>query len=175
MLIESNKKREEFMKKEKKILDEINELQTKYCMCPLGKDRYYRRYWIFKSLPGVFVEDDDDDDNNGEFDCLKENFQEIALQNVKQEDADAKVSLNNLHNTSNSDSNNNDGKENKPNLANVNLPNGVVSMNGTAITKVETDSTNLKSNNFGLSPFIIDLFHPQKIFYNIILILKAIF
>ena len=55
------KKKEEFLKKEKHILDEINQLQTKYCMYPLGKDRYFRRYWTFKSLPGVFVEEDDYD------------------------------------------------------------------------------------------------------------------
>lgn len=26
-------------------------------MC-IGKDRYYRKYWVFKSCPGVFVEDE---------------------------------------------------------------------------------------------------------------------
>ena len=31
----------------------------RYSLAPLGKDRYYRRYWVFKSLPGLFVEDDD--------------------------------------------------------------------------------------------------------------------
>jgi hypothetical protein len=55
---ESNKKRQEFLKKEKHLLDEIHQLQSKCSMCPLGRDRYYRRYWIFKSLPGLFVEND---------------------------------------------------------------------------------------------------------------------
>lgn len=58
----SNKKREEFLKKEKHILDEINQLQAKCCMSSIGKDRYYRRYWVVKSLPGVYVEDTNDYD-----------------------------------------------------------------------------------------------------------------
>ena len=61
ILAESTKKRDEFLKKEKSIFDEIYELQTNCCMNPLGRDRYYRRYWMYKSLPGVFVEDDDYD------------------------------------------------------------------------------------------------------------------
>jgi len=33
-----------------------------YCstaICPLGRDRTYRRYWVFRSIPGLFVEDDE--------------------------------------------------------------------------------------------------------------------
>ena len=61
MLAESAKKREEFLKKEKSILEEIYYLQTKCAMTPIGRDRFYRRYWIFNSMPGVFVEDEDYD------------------------------------------------------------------------------------------------------------------
>ena len=28
-------------------------------ICPLGRDRTYRRYWVFRSIPGLFVEDDE--------------------------------------------------------------------------------------------------------------------
>ncbi|CAF0741721.1 unnamed protein product [Brachionus calyciflorus] len=58
ILLESTKKREEFLKKEKTILDEIHQLQLKYSMNPIGRDRYHRRYWLFKSIPGIYVEDD---------------------------------------------------------------------------------------------------------------------
>jgi bromodomain adjacent to zinc finger domain protein 1A len=61
ILADSAKKREEFLKKEKNILDEIYYLQTKCTMTPIGRDRYYRRYWIFNSLPGIYVEDEDYD------------------------------------------------------------------------------------------------------------------
>lgn len=67
---ECARKREEFLRKESKLVEEIYELQTVYSMCPLGKDRYFRRYWVFRSLPGVFVEDDDDD--GGEFERMQE-------------------------------------------------------------------------------------------------------
>jgi len=56
----SNKKRDEFIKKEKHIQDEINQLQAKCCMQSLGKDRYHRRYWVLKSMPGIYIEDDHD-------------------------------------------------------------------------------------------------------------------
>lgn len=52
----SNRLREEFLKREKQLLNEIHQLQLKCSMSPIGKDRFYRRYWVFKSVPGVFVE-----------------------------------------------------------------------------------------------------------------------
>ena len=61
ILTESAKKRDEFLKKEKGIIDEIYHLQSKCTMTPLGRDRYYRRYWIFNSLPGIYVEDEEYD------------------------------------------------------------------------------------------------------------------
>jgi bromodomain adjacent to zinc finger domain protein 1A len=57
-IIESNKRREEFLKRENKLNDDIYKCQLKCSMMPLGKDRFYRRYWVFKSVPGVFVEND---------------------------------------------------------------------------------------------------------------------
>ena len=61
IVIESAKKRDEFLKKEKGIIDEIYYLQSKCTMTPLGRDRFYRRYWIFNSLPGIYVEDEEYD------------------------------------------------------------------------------------------------------------------
>lgn len=58
LLAESSKKRDDYLKKERGLLEELYQLQIKYSMAPLGRDRYHRRYWIFKSLPGLFVEDD---------------------------------------------------------------------------------------------------------------------
>lgn len=54
---ESTVKREVFLKKERALKNEIYELHYKCSMQPIGKDRYCRRYWSFKSLPGLFVED----------------------------------------------------------------------------------------------------------------------
>jgi len=34
--------------------------QSLYAIHPIGRDRAYRRYWLFQSLPGIFVEQDDD-------------------------------------------------------------------------------------------------------------------
>ena len=55
---ESNRRREEFLKRERQLIDELYQLQLKCSMNPVGKDRFCRRYWLFKSLPGVFVEND---------------------------------------------------------------------------------------------------------------------
>lgn len=39
--------------------DEISDIAMGYQVLPLGQDRAYRRYWIFASLPGLYVEDDE--------------------------------------------------------------------------------------------------------------------
>ena len=125
----------EFLKKESKLVEEIYQLQTVYSMCPLGKDRYFRRYWVFKSLPGVFVEDDDEGDD-GEFERIR--HPEGA---VKQEptstngDATSANTTNPTGSVTNEDENktngaaqqqnlsmsSNDGKENKPDIVNGQL------------------------------------------------------
>jgi len=79
MLNESNKKRAEFLKKEKHIMDDINQLQSKCAMCPIGKDRYFRRYWVFKTLPGLFVEDNDSGDEQLDS-LLKEHLSNKSIQ-----------------------------------------------------------------------------------------------
>ena len=35
------------------------DLQRMYAMSPLGRDRTFRRYWTFKSVPGLFIEKDE--------------------------------------------------------------------------------------------------------------------
>lgn len=50
-------KKAEFAIKEKKYLQELAQLQHGNAIYPLGRDRMYRRYWVFQSLPGLFVED----------------------------------------------------------------------------------------------------------------------
>lgn len=41
------------------IRDSLRKTQSVYGVHPIGRDRAYRRYWIFQSLPGLFVEQDD--------------------------------------------------------------------------------------------------------------------
>jgi bromodomain adjacent to zinc finger domain protein 1A len=62
------KRKEEMQQKEQEFLDEIHEVQSSFAVYPIGRDRLYRRYWMFKSLPGLFVEDEDDFITS---DCLK--------------------------------------------------------------------------------------------------------
>ncbi|KAF4527597.1 hypothetical protein B566_EDAN015151 [Ephemera danica] len=57
---ESNRKRAEFLTKEHKLQAEVANLEWGVAATPLGLDRAYRRYWMFQSLPGIFVEHDDD-------------------------------------------------------------------------------------------------------------------
>ncbi|KAI8482743.1 Bromodomain adjacent to zinc finger domain protein 1A [Branchiostoma belcheri] len=57
---EEREKKEEFEQKEKELLKKVAEATAKYSIIPLGRDRSYRRYWVFHSLGGLFVEDCDD-------------------------------------------------------------------------------------------------------------------
>ena len=57
--------------REKKMKDDIAELKTKirrlsaFCRSrPLGTDRRYRKYWIFETIPGLFVEQPVHDEYN---------------------------------------------------------------------------------------------------------------
>ncbi|ESO96438.1 hypothetical protein LOTGIDRAFT_159848 [Lottia gigantea] len=51
------KKKLEFARKEEDFMTEIMELQQNIATYPLGRDRMFRRYWLFKSMNGIFVED----------------------------------------------------------------------------------------------------------------------
>ena len=50
-------KKAEYMMKERDFLESINKLQHGTAIYPLGRDRMYRRYWMFQSVPGIYVED----------------------------------------------------------------------------------------------------------------------
>ena len=45
--------------KEKELTELVSQLQRGHAIYPLGRDRTFRRYWIFSSLCGLFVEDDE--------------------------------------------------------------------------------------------------------------------
>lgn len=53
-------KRSEAWEKEEELKGQVFDLQFKAGMNLLGRDRAYRRYWMFGCVPGVFVEHDDD-------------------------------------------------------------------------------------------------------------------
>lgn len=42
------------------IRNNLRKTQSVYGVHPIGRDRAYRRYWIFQSLPGLYVEQDDE-------------------------------------------------------------------------------------------------------------------
>ena len=46
-------------KKETEIQDMVAKLQQGNAVYPIGRDRTFRRYWVFHSLPGLFVEDEE--------------------------------------------------------------------------------------------------------------------
>ncbi|XP_059156185.1 bromodomain adjacent to zinc finger domain protein 1A-like isoform X2 [Physella acuta] len=51
------RKKAEFSKKEFEMLDEIVNLQKMVSISPIGRDRLFRRYYLFPSLSGLFIED----------------------------------------------------------------------------------------------------------------------
>uniref|UniRef100_A0A8D0L8Z2 Bromodomain adjacent to zinc finger domain protein 1A n=1 Tax=Sphenodon punctatus TaxID=8508 RepID=A0A8D0L8Z2_SPHPU len=48
----------EQQKKEKELIEKIQKATACTNISPLGRDRMYRRYWIFPSVPGLFIEED---------------------------------------------------------------------------------------------------------------------
>ncbi|KAJ6655664.1 hypothetical protein lerEdw1_004900 [Lerista edwardsae] len=44
--------------KEKELIEKIQKATACTNISPLGRDRLYRRYWLFPSVPGLFVEED---------------------------------------------------------------------------------------------------------------------
>ena len=47
-------------RKERQLMELSEQLQYASAIFPLGLDRTFRRYWVFRSVPGLFVEDDDE-------------------------------------------------------------------------------------------------------------------
>ena len=44
-------------RKERELLDVAAQCQHASSVCPVGRDRFFRWYWVFRSVPGLFVED----------------------------------------------------------------------------------------------------------------------
>lgn len=55
---ESAAKKVEFLKQKEEYEKNLTEFSTRYSVTPVGLDRIFRRYWIFQSVPGLFVEFD---------------------------------------------------------------------------------------------------------------------
>jgi len=49
-------------RKEQELIDVATQCQHASSVCPVGRDRFHRRYWVFRSVPGLFVEEDRDTD-----------------------------------------------------------------------------------------------------------------
>merc|ERR1719193_1757273 len=52
-------KREDFMEREREIQERLVNFKSKFGLHCLGRDRAFRRFWVFDSVPGLFVEHDD--------------------------------------------------------------------------------------------------------------------
>ncbi|XP_021574909.1 bromodomain adjacent to zinc finger domain protein 1A isoform X2 [Carlito syrichta] len=50
--------KQEHQRKEKELSEKIQSAIACTNIFPLGRDRMYRRYWIFPSIPGLFIEED---------------------------------------------------------------------------------------------------------------------
>jgi hypothetical protein len=46
--------------KEKELTNQATQQQQSTSVCPVGRDRHYRRYWVFQSVPGLFIEENKD-------------------------------------------------------------------------------------------------------------------
>jgi len=55
---EKERKHAEFVAKEQKALEIVQSLEWGVAAVYLGNDRAHRRYWLFQSLNGIFVEND---------------------------------------------------------------------------------------------------------------------
>ncbi|XP_069952851.1 bromodomain adjacent to zinc finger domain protein 1A [Cherax quadricarinatus] len=58
---EKNKeaRKQDFLKRERELMQQVLNMAQGVNCTPLGQDRAYRRYWLFSSLPGLFVEDNE--------------------------------------------------------------------------------------------------------------------
>jgi len=59
-LMEEENLKADWVVREAKLNNAISEYQRGYSVQCLGRDRAFRRFWVFDSVPGVFVEHDDD-------------------------------------------------------------------------------------------------------------------
>ena len=54
-------RKEDRKRKDQEFLNQLTKAVARSAIQPLGRDRVFRRYWAFRSLRGLFVEDDDPD------------------------------------------------------------------------------------------------------------------
>ena len=54
-------RKEDRKRKDQEFLNQLAKAVARSAIQPLGRDRVFRRYWAFRSLRGLFVEDDDPD------------------------------------------------------------------------------------------------------------------
>lgn len=54
-------RKEDRKRKDQEFLNQLAKTVARSAIQPLGRDRVFRRYWAFRSLRGLFVEDDDPD------------------------------------------------------------------------------------------------------------------
>ena len=52
--------REEFLERESHLTTLLSDYQRSVNIQCLGRDRAFRRFWMFDSIPGIFVEHEDD-------------------------------------------------------------------------------------------------------------------
>jgi len=57
---ETTRRKEKFEWKISELSEALQKQERRLGLHPLGSDRAHRRYWIFSSVPGIFVEDDDE-------------------------------------------------------------------------------------------------------------------
>ena len=57
---ERNRMKDWCRRREKELMDELTELQHSCVVSPVGRDRTFRRYWVFRSIAGLFVEDQEE-------------------------------------------------------------------------------------------------------------------
>lgn len=55
---ENSKKHADYLVKEQKALDQVHSLEWGVAAVYLGSDRAHRRYWLFQSLNGIYIEND---------------------------------------------------------------------------------------------------------------------
>merc|ERR1711899_703883 len=54
-------KRVDFLEREREIQERLVNFKSKFGLHCLGRDRAFRRFWVFDSVPGLFVEHDDNE------------------------------------------------------------------------------------------------------------------
>lgn len=57
----AQQRKEDRKRKDQEFLNQVAKALSRSAIQPLGRDRVFRRYWAFKTMRGLFVEDDDPD------------------------------------------------------------------------------------------------------------------